>query len=102
MARFSRLRREKKLSCLTSAAGGPGSETDGSKNDITHQAGIHCRNGVENVLITSNLIAREEAPEMRYGIHLRETTGVILANLITGVKKRIHIPRAFRKTVEIE
>lgn len=77
-------------------------ETDGSKNDITHQAGIHCRNGVENVIITSNLIVRERAPEMRYGIHLRETTGVIEANLIKGVEKDIHVPRSLLDTVKIK
>ena len=77
-------------------------ETDGSANDITHQSGIHCRNGVENVLITSNLICRELAEEMRYGIHLRETTGVIKANLISGVDETIHIPRSLAETVQIE
>lgn len=77
-------------------------ETDGSKNDITHQAGIHCRNGVKNVLITSNLIVRENAPEMRYGIHLRETTGVIKANLIQGVDKVIHVPKALVDTVDVK
>ncbi len=77
-------------------------ETDGSANDITHQAGIHCRGGVENVLITSNLIVRKDAPEMRYGIHLRETTGVIEANLITGVEKEIHVPKSLLDTVKIK
>ena len=77
-------------------------ETDGSANDITHQSGIHCRNGVENVLITSNLICRERAEEMRYGIHLRETTGTIKANLIVGVNETIHIPRSLVETVKIE
>jgi hypothetical protein len=77
-------------------------ETDGSANDITHQSGIHCRNGVENVLITSNLICRERAEEMRYGIHLRETTGTIKANLIVGVDETIHIPRSLVETVKIE
>lgn len=77
-------------------------ENDGSANDITHQAGIHCRNGVENVLITSNLICRQKAEEMRYGIHLRETTGVIKANLISGTDETIHIPRALAGTVGIE
>ena len=77
-------------------------ETDGSVNDITHQAGIHCRNGVQNVRITSNLIFRERAEEMRYGIHLRETTGVIKANLISGVDETIHIPRSLAETVQIE
>ncbi len=76
-------------------------ETDGSANDITHQSGIHCRNGVENVLITSNLICRESAEEMRYGIQLRETTGAIQANLITGVAEAIHIPRSLAETVKI-
>jgi hypothetical protein len=77
-------------------------ETDGSANDITHQAGIHCRNGVENVLITSNLICRKQAEEMRYGIHLRETTGVIKGNLIAGVGETIHIPRSLADSVKIE
>ena len=77
-------------------------ETDGSANDITHQSGIHCRNGVENVLITSNLILREHAEEMRYGIHLRETTALIKANLISGVDETIHIPRSLAETVKIE
>lgn len=77
-------------------------ETDGSANDITHQSGIHCRNGVENVVITSNLIVRETAPEMRYGIHLRETSGVIQGNRISGVEERIHIPRSLVETVTIE
>ena len=77
-------------------------ETDGSVNDITHQAGIHCRNGVENVLITSNLICRQRAEEMRYGIHLRETMGVIKANLISGVDEKIHIPRSLAETVRID
>ncbi len=77
-------------------------ETDGSSNDITHQAGIHCRNGVENVLITGNVIVRESAPEMRYGIHLRETTGVIQANLISGVDKDVHVPKSLLGTVQIK
>jgi hypothetical protein len=77
-------------------------ETDGSANDITHQSGIHCRNGVENVLITSNLICREHAEEMRYGIHLRETTGAISGNLIVGVDEKMHIPRSLADTVKIE
>jgi len=77
-------------------------ETDGSVNDITHQSGIHCRNGVENVVITSNLIVRENAPEMRYGIHLRETSGVIASNRITGVDEKIHIPQSLIDTVDIE
>ena len=76
-------------------------ETDGSANDITHQAGIHCRNGVENVIITSNLICRTRAEEMRYGIHLRETVGVIEANLIIGVDEVIHVPRSLIETVKI-
>ena len=75
-------------------------ETDGSANDITHQSGIHCRNGVENVLITSNLICRELAEEMRYGIHLRETSGVIKSNLIVGVDEKIRIPRSLISTVK--
>ena len=77
-------------------------ETDGSKNDITHQAGSHSRGGVENVLIASNVIVRERAPEMRYGIHLRETSGVIASNRITGVDEKIHIPQSLIDTVDIE
>ena len=77
-------------------------ETDGSANDITHQAGIHCRNGVVNVLITANVIVREMAPEMRYGIHLRETTGTIEANRIAGVDELIHIPQTLAETVKID
>jgi parallel beta-helix repeat protein len=77
-------------------------ETDGSKNDISHQAGIHCRNGVENVLITSNLIARETSEEMRYAINLRETSGVIKGNLIRGIRKPLHIPRAVADSVDVE
>ena len=77
-------------------------ETDGSKNDLTHQAGIFCRGDVENVLITGNLIVREKSPEMRYGIQLRETKGVIKANLIRGVEKEIHIARKLQGTVDVE
>lgn len=77
-------------------------ETDGSKNDITHQAGIHCRGGIRNVLITSNLIVRERAPEMRYGIHLRETSGTIRNNRIVGVDEAIHVPQSLLDTVTIE
>ena len=77
-------------------------ESDGSKNDIKYQSGIHCRNEAENILIVGNLICREKAEEMRYGIHLRETTGMIQANLITGVQKKFHIPKTLIDTVKVD
>ena len=77
-------------------------ESDGSKNDITNQAGIFCRGGVKNVLIVGNLICREKASEMRYGIQLRETSGVIAGNLIAGVDKKIHIAEKLKHTVDVE
>ena len=76
-------------------------ETDGSTNDITHQAGMHCRNGAEHIAITGNVIVRREAPEMRYGIHLRETQCVIQGNRIAGVDKAVHVPKSLLDTVEI-
>ena len=77
-------------------------ETDGSKNDIKFQSGIHCRNNVKNVLIVGNLICREKAEEMRYGIQLRETSGMIHSNLIAGVDKKIHIPKTLADSVKVD
>lgn len=77
-------------------------ENDESENDIKYQSGIHCRNKAENILIVGNLICREKAEEMRYGIQMRETTGMIQANLITGVQKKFHIPKTLQHTVDVD
>lgn len=77
-------------------------ESDESANDIKYQSGIHCRNEAENILIVGNLICREKAEEMRYGIQMRETTGMIQGNLITGVQKKFHIPKSLMHTVKVD
>ena len=52
-------------------------------------------------MIEAGLVPEVEAPEMRYGIHLRETTGMIRDNLIRGVDEAIHVPKALEATVDL-
>lgn len=70
-------------------------------DDITHQSGIHCRNGAHTILIADNIIRRERAEEMHYGIHLREASITLGTNSITGINENIHIPRFLKNTVSV-
>ena len=80
-----------------------GMDWDGS-GQVTHQSGVHCRNGAANVQLSGNTFIRREAPQMSYGLHAREASISLESdNQFMGkFSKLVHIPAAFLPHTRID